>query len=91
MLKINFDYQVVPNQQIAGVMQPNVVQPPQVATAPTSIVQPPPTPALPTSDQPETQTPNQEPFSVSTLLIDYFIYSSKKWMIIGQFASGDRN
>lgn len=56
------------NQQIAGVMQPNVVQSPQVATVPSPIVQPPLTPALPANEQPETQAPSQEAFAVSSLL-----------------------
>lgn len=55
--------QVAPNQApIAGTMQPNVVQSPQVAAAQTSIVQPQQTPTLPTNEQTETQTPSQEPF-----------------------------
>lgn len=59
---------MAPNQPIAGVMQPNVVQSPQTATAPSPIVQPPQTPTIPANEQPETQTPSQETFAVSTLL-----------------------
>lgn len=66
-------YQVVPNQTITGVMQSNV-QSSQIASAQTSIVQPQPTPALPTNEQNETQTPSQESFSVSIVIICCFIF-----------------
>jgi len=70
-------------------MQPNVVQSPQVAPAQTSIVQPQQTPTLPTNEQTETQTPSQEPFPVSTLLICCFIYIGKVYMLLGRLLFGD--
>lgn len=50
-------------------MQQNVVQTSQVAAAPPSIVQPQQIPtSLPANEQTETQTPSQEPFTVSIFL-----------------------
>jgi len=70
-------------------MQPNVVPSPQVATAQTSVVQPQQTPALPTNEPTETQTPSQEPFTVSVLLIYYFIDVGKVYMLLGRLLFGD--
>jgi len=69
-------------------MQPNVVQSPQVAAAQT-IVQPQQTPILPTNEQTETQTPSQESFPVSTLLIYCIIYIGQVYMLFGQLLFGD--
>lgn len=69
-------------------MQPNVVQSPQVAAAQT-IVQPQQTTALPTNEQTETQTPSQEPFPVSSLLIYYLIYIGQVYMLLGRLLFGD--
>lgn len=75
---------MVPNQPIAsGVMQPNVVQSPQVAPAQTTIVQPQQTSTLPTNESTETQAPNQEPFAVCILIICYFIYFGNMCTFIG--------
>lgn len=70
-------------------MQPNAVPSPQVATAQTSAVQPQQTPTLPSNEPTETQTPSQEPFTVSTLLICYFIYIGKVYMLLGRLLFGD--
>jgi len=70
-------------------MQPNVVPSPQVAAPQVSNIQPQQTPALPTNEQPETQTPNQEPFSVSISVVGYFIYFGYMCMLLGNLLFGD--
>lgn len=59
-----FFMEVVSNQPISGVMQPSIVQSPQVATVQASIVQPQQTATLPTNEQIEPTTPSQEAFPV---------------------------
>lgn len=80
---------VVPNQPITGVMQPNIVQSPQVATVQTSIVQPQQTATLPTNEQIEPTTPSQEPFAVCISAICYFIIFGKLCMLLGILLFGD--
>lgn len=78
MLQIMFTIlccQVVSNQSITKVMQSNV-QSPQMTSAQTSFVEPQQIPMLPTNQLTETQTLSQESFSVSKLLIYYFIFYS---------------
>lgn len=75
---------MVPNQPITGgIMQPNVVQSPQVPPVQSSIVQPQQTLTLPTNEPTETQAPNQEPFTVCIFVIRYFIYFGNMCTFIG--------